>query len=114
VADGKRKPRRSPAKDPTSRITYLRLQQGLSQEDMIRLTGIPARTYRRIESGENDNPGVRYLANIAHVLGFNPWHDISEVCKPEWLDWHVFHKDSPKTPPKQEENPDRFVDPESY
>jgi transcriptional regulator with XRE-family HTH domain len=110
----KRKPRKSSTLDPHNRIAFQRIQQGLSQEDMVRLTGIPDRTYRRIESGENDNPGVRHLTNIAYVLGWDPLADIGEVCKAEWLEWQIFHKNGPKEPPPHEEHPERFVDPDTY
>lgn len=81
---------------------------------MVRLTGIPDRTYRRIENGKIYNPGVRYLTNIALVLGWEPRADLGEVCKAEWLEWQIFHKDGPKEMPPYEEYPGRFVDPDTY
>lgn len=97
------------------RIAYLREQIGLKQEDMVRLTGIPLRTYVRIERGEGklNNPGIRYLTNIAAVLGFDPWSDLSSVCRPEWLEWQVFQEGSPKHPPEEEEMPETYQLPPS-
>jgi hypothetical protein len=56
----------------------------------------------------------RHLANIARVLGQDPETDISFICKAQWLEWQVFHEDGPKEPPPVENNPGRFVDPETY
>lgn len=101
----------SPARVLGSTITYIRLEQGLSQEDMARLTGIPLRTYLRIERGEATNPGIRYLTNIAIVLGLDPHDDgIKTVARYEWLEWHPF-KGGPQEPPPFEEDPGRFEHP---
>ena len=69
---------------------------------------------RRIESGELTNPGIRYLANVARVLGVEPSEDISWICKPEWLRRQIFHEDGPQDEPDIEHNPGKFVDPDDY
>ncbi len=81
---------------------------------MVRLTGIPDRTYRRIEAGGTHNPGIRHLTNIAYVLGFDPAESLGEICKADWLEWQVFHEGGPKEPPSYEEYPNRFIDPDTY
>lgn len=109
------KPRKSPTAEAGNRIAYLRLKKGLSQEDMARLTGIPIRTYLRIERREVKNPGIRYLANIARVLGIDPIYGcLGEVVDLDLLEWQVFTKDGPTEPPEVEANHERFVDPDEY
>lgn len=46
-------------------------------------TGIPLRTYRRLESGQIDDPPISYLVNCAIVLNI-PFED---VCETDWLRW---------------------------
>jgi transcriptional regulator with XRE-family HTH domain len=53
------------------------------QEEMAERTGIPLRTYQRLESGELTNPPIRYLVNCALALTL----ELDEVCEPEWLEW---------------------------
>ena len=109
------KPRRSPTAEPGNRIAYLRLEKGLSQEDMARLTGIPLRTYLRLERREVKNPGVRYLANIARVLGIDPVDGkLGDVVDLDMLEWQVFTEDGPTEQPDPEEHRGRFVHPAEY
>jgi transcriptional regulator with XRE-family HTH domain len=56
---------------------------GVRQEEMAERTGIPLRTYQRLESGGLANPPIRYLVNCALTLTL----ELAEVCEPEWLAW---------------------------
>ena len=52
------------------RIRKLRLQQGLQQQEVCKLAGIPVRTYRGWEYGESvpgPGPGLRGLADTLRV-----------------------------------------------
>jgi transcriptional regulator with XRE-family HTH domain len=52
-----------------TRIEQRRIAAGLTQRELARRADISLSTLQRIEQLDNDNPGVRYLANIASVLG---------------------------------------------
>ena len=68
-----------------TRLKIWRERANLTQEQMSKETGIPLRTYQRLEAGGLYNPPIRYLVNCAVVHGVS----LSEVCEPEWLDWTV-------------------------
>jgi transcriptional regulator with XRE-family HTH domain len=70
---------------PRTRLGELRRRRipVIKQEAMAERTGIPLRTYQRLEAGKITNPPIRYLVNCAIVLGV----DLEEVCEPEWLRW---------------------------
>lgn len=53
---------------------------------MAERTGIPLRTYQRLEAGMIPNPPIRYLVNCAIVLEV----ELEAVCEPEWLRWTQF------------------------
>ena len=82
---------------------------------MARLTGIPLRTYLRLERREVKNPGIRYLSNIARVLGIDPIDGkLGDVVDLDLLEWQVFYEDGPEEQPAPEQYPGRFIDPEEY
>ena len=84
---------------------------------MARLTGIPLRTYLRIERREVQNPGIRHLTNIAIVLGLDPkkggiaglYDDDDDP-----LTWQVFNEDAKDPPAFPERYPGRFLHPDTY
>ena len=77
-----------------SRITYWRLKRRITQRDLCTASGIPWRTYRRLEAGEIDNPSIRHLTNLALALGVK----LDRLLEPEWTEWTVFHGGSAKPP----------------
>lgn len=82
---------------------------------MAGLTGIPLRTYRKLESGEIENPGIRYLINCALVLKMS-LEEVSPVPLDEWTQIRneraQFVKDAygPALPPANEDHirPERW------
>jgi transcriptional regulator with XRE-family HTH domain len=70
---------------PRTRLGELRRKRVpvIKQEAMAEQTGIPLRTYQRLEAGKITNPPIRYLVNCAIVLGV----ELEEICEPEWLRW---------------------------
>lgn len=73
---------------PRTRLAELRSKRTpvIKQERMAELTGIPLRTYQRLEAGKITNPPIRYLVNCALVLEV----ELEQVCEPEWLSWTDF------------------------
>ena len=72
--------------NPSAAQTWLawhRTEQGLTQADMAELTGIPLATYRKLERGEIENPGIRLLSNCAVVLNTSVF-DLVEI---KWQRW---------------------------
>lgn len=83
---------------PRTRLARIRIWRGVSQRDLAAATGISLSTIRRIESGEQTNPQIRYLTNIAAALHC----PLETICEHEWLDWTVFDQRAAK-PPKPRE-----------
>ena len=71
---------RSPA---LTRIEQRRRQVGLSQEDLAAKARISVRTLQRLEHREMDNPPLRYLTNLAIILGC----DLEDLVEPAWREW---------------------------
>jgi transcriptional regulator with XRE-family HTH domain len=69
-----------------TKLHFARAAGGLTQAYMSEETGIPMRTYRRLENGELKNPPLRYLVNCAIALDF----PLEDVCEDEWLRWTKF------------------------
>lgn len=63
-----------------TRIEQRRIAAGLTQRELARRAEISLSTLQRIEQLDNDNPGVRYLANIASVLGC----EIEDLIEDGW------------------------------
>jgi transcriptional regulator with XRE-family HTH domain len=53
---------------------------------MSEKTGIPLRTYLRLENGEMENPPITYLVNCAIVLNM----PLEDICEAAWLAWSPF------------------------
>lgn len=75
-----------------TKLHFARGGGGLTQKWMSERTGIPLRTYRRLESGELANPPLRYLVNCAIVLNV----PLADVCEDDWLRWTPFDKNARK------------------
>ena len=73
---------------PRTRLAEVRSKRipVIKQETMAERTGIPLRTYQRLEAGKIPNPPIRYLVNCAMVLEV----ELEAVCEPEWLRWTEF------------------------
>jgi hypothetical protein len=69
-----------------TKLHFERAAAGHTQAFMSEHTGIPLRTYRRLESGELENPPIRYLVNCAIVLAA----PLEDVCEDQWLRWTEF------------------------
>jgi transcriptional regulator with XRE-family HTH domain len=63
-----------------TRIEQRRIAAGLTQRELAHRAEISLSTLQRIEQLDNDNPGVRYLANIASVLGC----EIEDLIDDRW------------------------------
>lgn len=74
------------AKRWKSKVHFERDAAGHTQAFMSEHTGIPLRTYRRLENGELTNPPIRYLVNCAIVLNVA----LESVCEEDWLRWTNF------------------------
>jgi len=62
---------------------------------MSEKTGIPLRTYRRLENGELDNPPITYLVNCAIALNV----PLEVICESAWLSWSPF---DPRIQPRRQ------------
>jgi transcriptional regulator with XRE-family HTH domain len=51
-------------------------------------------TYRRIERGQTENPGLRYLVNAALALGV----ELDVILEDRWREWMVFDESRPGPP----------------
>ena len=73
-----------------TQLAHERDFRGLTQAWMSEKTGIPLRTYRRLENGEIGNPPIGYLVNCALVLDV----PLEKVCESAWLRWMPFSADA--------------------
>jgi len=73
-------PERTPA---LTRIEQLRRRSELSQEELAAKARISVRTLQRLEHRELTNPPIRYLANLAIVLGC----ELEDLIEPAWREW---------------------------
>ena len=56
-----------------NRLKELRTERGMSQEELVKLTGISRTTISKIENNENDvNVNTRTIAKLAEVFGVKP------------------------------------------
>jgi len=51
------------------KLREVRLDQGLSQEDLHRMTGVSRDTISRMETGDRPNPYPKTLRKLAGALG---------------------------------------------
>lgn len=55
----------------SKKIKTLRMQSGLSQDQMARKANIPYSTYLKIENGTTPNPSIQNVLNIAEALNIS-------------------------------------------
>jgi transcriptional regulator with XRE-family HTH domain len=67
---------------PLTWLSRYRREAAVEQGELAAATGISQRTLQRLESGETDNPPLRYLISCAMALGLDDWHLLLED---EWL-----------------------------
>jgi transcriptional regulator with XRE-family HTH domain len=63
---------------PPTWLARYRREAELAQWEVSSATGISIRTLQRLESGEFDNPPVRYLIRCAVALELDDWHLLLE------------------------------------
>jgi transcriptional regulator with XRE-family HTH domain len=85
-------------------LAWWRKRRGVNQQEMADAVGVSLSTYRRLERGQIDDPGVRILHNCAIALGVT----LYDIIPAEWSHWTQFGEDAAK-PPKWEKffHPDR-------
>ena len=55
----------------SKKIKKLRMQSGLSQDQMARKADMPYSTYLKIENGTTPNPSIQNVLNIAEALNIS-------------------------------------------
>ena len=61
----------------------MRRFRGLRQDELAPAVGMSVATLRRLESGEVENPPLRYLQNLALALDV----DLDKLIEPAWRQW---------------------------
>jgi DNA-binding XRE family transcriptional regulator len=84
---------------PRTKLAAARQEAGIPQSELARLTGLSLKTIQRMESGENDNPKLRYLVLCSFVLARDWWALIED----EWLKWGPVTPQTPPRPPTDSE-----------
>ena len=83
-----------------TQLAELRLYRNLTQRQLAMYAGIPLSSYRRLERGQNDNPPLRWLVNLWHVLGLSD--DLYALIEDEWLEWKQLSPNAPREHPNIE------------
>jgi transcriptional regulator with XRE-family HTH domain len=65
------------------------MARGVTQDELAYAIGISVPTYRRLERGQTENPGLRYLVNAALALGVK----LDVIIEDEWREWMTFDHD---------------------
>lgn len=73
-------------------VATRRQRAGLTQAELAKRADISLRTLQRIEMREMNNPPIRYLSNLAIVLGC----ELEDLIEPEWREWHRNRWGKPK------------------
>jgi DNA-binding XRE family transcriptional regulator len=68
---------------PESKLARVRVERGLTQEEMTRLTGLNTSTYWRLERKRIKNPPIGYLAVCADVLDVS----LDDIVEDEYRRW---------------------------
>jgi transcriptional regulator with XRE-family HTH domain len=93
---------RGASRDRTEARTKLaehRLSRNLTQRQVAMFAGIPLSSYRRLERGQNQNPPLRWLVNLMHVLALD---ELGELVEEEWLEFTQLGQYTPRRPPPRE------------
>lgn len=75
---GERK--RNPSRQDT-KLARLRVERGITQQELAKAAGMSVRTVQEIERGDNENPRIRSLINLAAALGVQ----LRAICEDEWF-----------------------------
>jgi transcriptional regulator with XRE-family HTH domain len=88
--------RHDPGTKAETRLARARMARGVTQGELASVMGVSLPTYRRLERGQAENPGLRYLVNAALALGV----ELEDLIEDEWREWMVFDHDhrAPPTP----------------
>ena len=55
-----------------NKLKEIRTERGISQEELVKLTGISRTTISKIENNEEANVNTRTMAKLAEVFGVKP------------------------------------------
>jgi transcriptional regulator with XRE-family HTH domain len=96
-----------PNENPQTKIAFMRVEAGITQQEMSELTGIPIATCKRLESGRMSNPPIRYITNCWLVLdaaaraGRTPYNHVpwDMVLNNDWDEWFPFDPENAAEPP---------------
>src|SRR3712207_2225680 len=80
--------------DPRTHLARLRLEAGLTQEEVAWAAGMAIATYIRLERGEIRNPRIAWLMNCSIVLGC----DFDDLLADEMRAWHPLERRNPPPP----------------
>jgi DNA-binding XRE family transcriptional regulator len=80
-----------------TKLAEVRIECGVSQEEMAMLTGMPIATYRRLERGQSENPTIGQLVNCGHVLDW-PSRELVEEDSVDW--WPTKSAPDPPSDPQ--------------
>jgi transcriptional regulator with XRE-family HTH domain len=86
--------RRDPGTKAETRLARARMARGVTQDELAYAIGISVPTYRRLERGQTQNPGLRYLVNAALALGV----ELDVILEDSWREWMVFAETRPAPP----------------
>jgi transcriptional regulator with XRE-family HTH domain len=86
--------RNEPRSSASSKLARARLRRGVSQHELADATGIPLKTYWRLEHGKTDDPSLRLLVNCALALGV----ELDELIEDDWRTWQVLDRRRPEPP----------------
>ena len=78
----------------TTKLAALRVEKGVTQQEMADATGISTATYWRLEHGHIEDPPIRLLNNCALALGVR----VEKLIEDEWREWLVLDQRRPEPP----------------
>jgi transcriptional regulator with XRE-family HTH domain len=79
-------------------LAEVRRSRGVSQQELADAIGVSLRTYRRLERGKINDPGVRILHNCAIALGVS----LYEIIPAQWFHWQPFDDEHAPIPKWEE------------
>src|SRR5437899_11334476 len=72
----------------------MRIERGVTQEELADAVGVSLSTIQRLEGGRVDDPGIRLLHNCAIALASNPY----TLSPTKWYFWTAFSEERPQPP----------------
>jgi transcriptional regulator with XRE-family HTH domain len=67
-------------------LARLRVERGVTQQQLAQAAGLPVSRIRELESGRESNPRIRWLMNCALALDV----PFDALLEPEWQEWTTF------------------------